>query len=153
MENIGEDLQSEKIKSRTAIRCAKAAILLSSVKNATKNFTADVPNLQVYFRARAHTTTILVRILLGLLINGSVFRTISWKHKAFSQIICVENSELTHSILWVFVWIEIYYMFRSTRLSSSFKKRSMRTVYSWILSIGVWIWGEMYYIFTKTHEK
>ncbi|XP_057794615.1 uncharacterized protein LOC131010923 isoform X1 [Salvia miltiorrhiza] len=48
MEKISEDLQSEKLKSQTAIRCAKAAMLLSSLKNATKALTTDVPQLQVY---------------------------------------------------------------------------------------------------------
>ncbi|XP_057794616.1 uncharacterized protein LOC131010923 isoform X2 [Salvia miltiorrhiza] len=46
MEKISEDLQSEKLKSQTAIRCAKAAMLLSSLKNATKALTTDVPQLQ-----------------------------------------------------------------------------------------------------------
>ncbi|XP_047976522.1 uncharacterized protein LOC125218793 [Salvia hispanica] len=43
---IDEDLQTEKLKMQTAIRCAKAAILLSSLKNATKALTTDVPQLQ-----------------------------------------------------------------------------------------------------------
>ncbi|KAL1547003.1 hypothetical protein AAHA92_23529 [Salvia divinorum] len=46
-QQIGEDLQTEKkLKSQTAIRCAKAAILLSSLKNATKALSTDGPQLQ-----------------------------------------------------------------------------------------------------------
>ncbi|PIN02076.1 hypothetical protein CDL12_22602 [Handroanthus impetiginosus] len=46
MEKIGEDLQEKELKSHTAIRCAKAAILLSSLRNATNSFTSDVPQIQ-----------------------------------------------------------------------------------------------------------
>ncbi|KAI3465160.1 hypothetical protein Pfo_021823 [Paulownia fortunei] len=46
MEKIGEDRQEEELKAQTAIRCAKAAVLLSSLKNVTNTSTINVPQLQ-----------------------------------------------------------------------------------------------------------
>ncbi|KAL3845795.1 hypothetical protein ACJIZ3_003198 [Penstemon smallii] len=45
MEKIG-DYDEEKLNHKSAIRCAKAAILLSSIKSSTHNSSTDIPLLQ-----------------------------------------------------------------------------------------------------------
>ena len=77
---IDEDLQTEKLKMQTAIRCAKAAILLSSLKNATKALTTDVPQLQVYFLSHTHNDVLMnaIRFMSILLIQNRlrfIFKT------------------------------------------------------------------------------
>ncbi|KAL8046675.1 hypothetical protein ABFS82_08G192500 [Erythranthe guttata] len=47
MEKMGDDRRAgEELKYRNAIRCAKVATLLSSLRNATANSTSKAPQLQ-----------------------------------------------------------------------------------------------------------